>query len=177
MILLCSCVVQCLSIPEFSSRVNGTQPPRDSAHVRYCVMTSFAIVLTEHVNRAMSTVINRLLSFLPLTSKTYIPQNHGISNMTVTDNSQVATFAAGCFWGVEHIFLKQWPIKADKGVLKTAVGYTGGKESAQNPDYKTVCSGATDHAEALRIEFDPSKITYEELVGMHARGFSDCASL
>lgn len=140
-------------------------------------MTSFAIVLTEHVNRAMSTVINRLLSFLPLASKTYIPQNRGISNMTVTDNSQVATFAAGCFWGVEHIFLKQWPIKADKGVLKTAVGYTGGKESAQNPDYKTVCSGATDHAEALRIEFDPSKITYEELVGMHARGFSDCASL
>ena len=90
-------------------------------------MTSFAIVLTEHVNRAMSMVVNRLLSFLPLTSKTYVPQNRGISNMTVTDNSQVSTFAAGCFWGVEHIFLKQWPVKADNGVLKTAVGYTGGK--------------------------------------------------
>ncbi|THH08874.1 hypothetical protein EW146_g8850 [Bondarzewia mesenterica] len=83
--------------------------------------------------------------------------------MTI-DNAQVATFAAGCFWGVEHIFLKQWPIKEDKGILKTAVGYTGGKENATNPDYKTVCTGSTDHAEALQIEFDPSKVTYDELV-------------
>ncbi|KAI0298331.1 peptide methionine sulfoxide reductase [Multifurca ochricompacta] len=80
--------------------------------------------------------------------------------------SQVATFAAGCFWGVEHIFLKQWPIKANKGILKTAVGYTGGHTDpdAPNPTYHQVCTGITNHAEALRIEFDPSKVTYDQLV-------------
>ncbi|EIM88142.1 peptide methionine sulfoxide reductase [Stereum hirsutum FP-91666 SS1] len=81
---------------------------------------------------------------------------------------EVATFAAGCFWGVEHIFLKQWPIKDDKGILKTAVGYTGGKDAEElggkEPDYRTVCTGVTGHAEALRIEFDPSKVSYDELV-------------
>ncbi|KAI0315283.1 peptide methionine sulfoxide reductase, partial [Amylostereum chailletii] len=74
------------------------------------------------------------------------------------------TFASGCFWGTEHIFLKQWPIKEDKGILKTSVGYTGGKSDIANPSYQDVCTGGTDHAEALRIKFDPSKLTYEELV-------------
>lgn len=78
---------------------------------------------------------------------------------------EVATFAAGCFWGVEHIFLKHYPIKDQKGILTTSVGYTGGKEASKNPDYKTVCTGATDHAEALNIEFDPQVVTYAELVG------------
>lgn len=45
------------------------------------------------------------------------------------------------------------------------MGYTGGKEDAKNPDYRTVCTGATDHAEAVRIEFDPSIVKYDELVG------------
>ncbi|KAF7332771.1 Peptide methionine sulfoxide reductase [Mycena kentingensis (nom. inval.)] len=71
---------------------------------------------------------------------------------------------AGCFWGTEHIFLKHYPISASKGILKTAVGYTGGKESSQNPSYKEVCSGATQHAEAVRIEFDPATVEYAELV-------------
>ena len=78
---------------------------------------------------------------------------------------EVATFASGCFWGVEHIFLKHFPPKENKGILKTSVGYTGGKEEAANPDYRTVCSGSTNHAEAVRIEFDPAIVKYEELVG------------
>jgi peptide-methionine (S)-S-oxide reductase len=53
-----------------------------------------------------------------------------------------------------------------KGILGTTVGYTGGNPLVKNPDYKTVCTGATDHAEAVRIEFDPSVIGYAELVGM-----------
>ncbi|CDO75713.1 hypothetical protein BN946_scf184493.g11 [Trametes cinnabarina] len=77
---------------------------------------------------------------------------------------EIATFAAGCFWGVEHIFLKHFPPSENKGILKTSVGYTGGKEDAKNPDYRTVCSGVTDHAEAVRIEFDPSIVKYDELV-------------
>ena len=87
------------------------------------------------------------------------------SRTTLGSTPEIATFAAGCFWGVEHIFLKYYPIKENKGILKTSVGYTGGYEQATNPDYKTVCSGSTNHAEALRIEFDPSVVKYEELVG------------
>jgi len=80
-------------------------------------------------------------------------------------NTQVATFAAGCFWGVEHIFLKHYPPAKDKGVLSTSVGYTGGKVGTTSPDYRTVCSGVTDHAEAVRIEYNPDKVSYDELVG------------
>ncbi|KAG6815094.1 hypothetical protein H0H93_010992, partial [Arthromyces matolae] len=50
--------------------------------------------------------------------------------------AQIATFASGCFWGTEHIFLKHFPPSENKGILKTSVGYTGGKEDASNPSYK-----------------------------------------
>lgn len=85
--------------------------------------------------------------------------------MIASQQPEIATFAGGCFWGVEHIFLKHYPPSENKGILKTAVGYTGGKNSSVNPSYKEVCTGVTDHAEALRIEFDPSVVTYAELVG------------
>jgi peptide-methionine (S)-S-oxide reductase len=78
---------------------------------------------------------------------------------------QIAIFASGCFWGVEHIFLKHFPPSDKKGILSTTVGYTGGNPLVTNPTYKQVCSGATDHAEAVKIEFDPSILTYEQLVG------------
>ncbi|EIN05366.1 peptide methionine sulfoxide reductase [Punctularia strigosozonata HHB-11173 SS5] len=83
---------------------------------------------------------------------------------TSAGNTELATFAAGCFWGVEHIFLKHYPIEQNKGILKTKVGYTGGYDDAKNPDYRLVCTGKTGHAEALRIEFDPSILSYAELV-------------
>ncbi|KAJ7081876.1 peptide methionine sulfoxide reductase [Mycena belliarum] len=79
---------------------------------------------------------------------------------------EIAIFASGCFWGTQHIFLKHFPPEPapGKGIISTAVGYTGGKESVANPNYKTVCSGSTGHAEAVRIEFDPSLVGYDDLV-------------
>lgn len=70
--------------------------------------------------------------------------------------TQLATFAAGCFWHVEEAFMHI------KGVVKTTVGYIGGH--MENPTYKNVCSDETGHAEALQIEFDPKEVSYEELL-------------
>ena len=67
-----------------------------------------------------------------------------------------ATFAAGCFWGVEATF------RQVEGVLSTSVGYTGG--TLDNPTYRVVCTDTTGHAEAVDVEYDPSKVTFERLL-------------
>jgi len=88
--------------------------------------------------------------------------NYASMSAAHTGSVEVATFASGCFWGTEHVFLKKFPPAQDKGILKTAVGYTGGK--VVDPSYREVCGGDTEHAESVRIEFDPKKLPYETLV-------------
>ena len=71
---------------------------------------------------------------------------------------EIATFGAGCFWGVEAAFQKI------KGVIKTTVGYMGG--TTKNPSYEDVCTDETGHAEVVQIQFDNKIVTYEELLNV-----------
>ena len=70
--------------------------------------------------------------------------------------TETATFGAGCFWGVEYVFRRV------PGVLDVVVGYAGGR--TPDPTYREVCSDTTGHAEVAQVEFDPSLVTYEQLL-------------
>ena len=73
----------------------------------------------------------------------------------MSENLSTATFAAGCFWGVEDSFMKI------DGVKETSVGYMGGR--FKNPTYFDVCTGITGHAEVVNLKFDPNIISFREL--------------
>lgn len=76
----------------------------------------------------------------------------------MTSQIEVATFGAGCFWGVEARF-REVP-----GVLEATSGYMGGH--VEQPDYRAVCSGATGHAEVVQVRFDASQVDYEALLAL-----------
>jgi peptide-methionine (S)-S-oxide reductase len=69
---------------------------------------------------------------------------------------EIATFGAGCFWGIEAAFRRV------PGVLDVAVGYSGGR--TQNPSYQDVCTDTTGHAEVVQVTFDPEKLSYDQLL-------------
>lgn len=81
---------------------------------------------------------------------------------TQTAKIETAMFGGGCFWGVEHIFQKEVP-----GVIDVVSGYSGGH--VKNPSYKQVCYEDTGHVEVVQVKFDPSKVSYEQLVNFFYR--------
>jgi peptide-methionine (S)-S-oxide reductase len=89
-----------------------------------------------------------------------VPARHYVNGAPLKppfpDGSQVAVFALGCFWGAEQTF---WETP---GVISTAAGYAGG--FTPNPTYDETCSGRTGHAEAVQVVFDPTRISYDELL-------------
>ena len=117
--------------------------------------------LPRHCSNMISTLIPKifLLFFLLLNLNT-MAQNPSSTplDQAISPNTKVetATFGAGCFWCVEAVFQEL------QGVLKVESGYMGGRTI--DPTYREVCSGSTGHAEVARITFDPSVISYEELL-------------
>jgi len=87
---------------------------------------------------------------------TYIVSARGEESTMAEAKTESAIFGGGCFWCMEAVF-EQIP-----GVTKVTSGYTGGR--VKNPDYHQVSEGDTGHAEAIKIDFDPSKVTYEKLL-------------
>ena len=83
----------------------------------------------------------------------------------MSSTHKLAVFGAGCFWGVESAF------RAVEGVADAAVGYAGG--TVPKPNYRTVCGGKTGHAEVVQVEYDPARVSFEQLLEVLSRPFEE----
>ena len=121
--------------------------PSDKGGMRYCINSaSLKFVPVEEMDQAGYG--NLLEPFVK-------------ANLIKSPKHETAILAGGCFWGMEEI-IRQIP-----GVVKTTVGYSGGKTA--NPTYEDVCTGATGHAEAIEVVFDSARLSYEGLLGYFFR--------
>jgi peptide methionine sulfoxide reductase msrA/msrB len=145
--------------------------PVDETHVEYRDDKSFGMARTEVTCAACGSHLGHIFDDGPGPSRRHFCINSGSlrfqpapSQPTASSDrsrslaapTEVATFAAGCFWGVEDKF------RGVEGVVRTRVGYTGG--SVPSPTYETVCSDESGHAEAVEVTFDPSVVSYAQLL-------------
>ncbi|MDE0862214.1 MAG: peptide-methionine (S)-S-oxide reductase MsrA [Rubripirellula sp.] len=114
--------------------------------------------MTRFMQRSMGFMAIALLVFwaLPNTAEDSKTETLGQSTRAADTTDQLATFAGGCFWCMEPAFDKL------DGVISTTSGYTGGR--TKNPTYEQVTTGKTGHIESMQVRFDPSRVSYEELV-------------
>ncbi|KAI4249640.1 MAG: hypothetical protein L6R40_000429 [Gallowayella cf. fulva] len=132
--------------------------PRRNANLKLSPQILILSILAVIMASLMPNFVSRF--FRPFTSSTKMglgPAEGGAQN--IPDTAQKCTVAAGCFWGVEHLFRKNF---GEQGLYDARVGYIGG--DANNPSYRAVCTGRTGHAEALQMTFDPSRISYSTLL-------------
>lgn len=110
----------------------------------------------------LPSFLARLIGSTPSVTRGVMPASEG--GASIPAGAERAIVAAGCFWGVEHIYRKHF---GNKGLIDARVGYIGG--DTQSPSYRAVCSGTTGHAEATLLVFDPEKISYAELISFFYR--------
>ena len=121
----------------------------------------------------MFAFMKKMKSLLPASAtlpgraeKIPVPEKHAVSGNRIVppfpEGMERAVFGLGCFWGAERLF---WKIP---GVYSTAVGYAGGE--TKNPSYEEVCTGMTNHTEAVLVVFDPKKVSYETLLKVFWEG-------
>lgn len=116
----------------------------------------FTVLILSIVMASSSGLFSRI--FRPFSSGAMHLNPEGAAQ-AVPEGAAKCTVAAGCFWGVEHMYRHAFK---GKGLYDARVGYIGGDTS--NPSYRAVCSGRTGHAEALQVVYDPSQITYRQLL-------------
>src|SRR6476646_7286263 len=92
-----------------------------------------------------------------------VPRAQADAPLSITKGKETAVFAGGCFWGIDAVF------KHVKGVIEVTSGYAGG--APVNPSYEEVSSGPTGHAESVRVVYDPSKVTYAQLLQVFFSSF------